>query len=75
MNVIIEYCTSWGYYNRAAGLADIIEKKLSVKPTLKQSSGGVFEVYVNGDLIYSKKATGIFPNEDKIIKKIEELNI
>ena len=28
---------------------------------LVKSSGGVFEITVDGDLVYSKKATGRFP--------------
>ena len=29
---------------------------------LVKSSGGVFEISLEGDLVYSKKATGRFPN-------------
>jgi selT/selW/selH-like putative selenoprotein len=39
---------------------------------LLKSSGGVFEVTVNDKLIYSKKATGIFPRDDKIIAMLKE---
>lgn len=34
------------------------------------SSGGVFEVVVNGELIYSKKRTGQFPDFDAIKREI-----
>jgi selT/selW/selH-like putative selenoprotein len=37
---------------------------------LKHSSGGVFEVTVDGNLIFSKKATGEFPDEKELIEKI-----
>ena len=33
---------------------------------LVPSKGGCFEVTLNGDLIYSKLATGQFPNEEDI---------
>lgn len=33
---------------------------------LVPSKGGCFEVSVNGELIYSKLATGQFPNEEEI---------
>jgi selenoprotein W-related protein len=33
---------------------------------MMKSSGGVFEVTVNGDLVYSKKATGRFPEHDEV---------
>lgn len=39
--------------------------------TLVESSGGVFEIMVDGDLIYSKRATGLFPEDDFILKDIQ----
>jgi selT/selW/selH-like putative selenoprotein len=36
-------------------------------------SGGIFEIYVNKKLIHSKKETGIFPDEDKILEEISEI--
>lgn len=35
-----------------------------------ESSGGVFEIVVDGALVYSKKRTGVFPDEPEIIGKI-----
>jgi len=37
------------------------------------SSGGVFEVSVNGKKIYSKKETGKFPDFDAIVKEVKAL--
>jgi selenoprotein W-related protein len=37
------------------------------------ASGGVFEVTVNGELLYSKKESGVFPDHEELIKKIEKL--
>jgi selT/selW/selH-like putative selenoprotein len=37
---------------------------------LIKSSGGVFEVMVDGGLIYSKKVTGTFPDEKLLLKQI-----
>lgn len=34
-------------------------------------SGGVFEVSVNGEKIYSKNETGVFPSSEEIIGKME----
>jgi len=51
-------------------LAAKIKKALSVESELIRSSGGVFEVEVDGALVYSKKATGDFPDEDKLVKAI-----
>jgi len=36
------------------------------------SSGGVFEVVVDDKLIYSKKQTGVYPDEGELIAKIRD---
>jgi selenoprotein W-related protein len=35
------------------------------------SSGGVFEVKVNGETVHSKKETGVFPKTEDVIAKLE----
>ena len=40
---------------------------------LIKSSGGVFEVVVDNSLVYSKKATGEFPDEAKLVEQISSL--
>ncbi|NND96383.1 MAG: SelT/SelW/SelH family protein [Pirellulaceae bacterium] len=37
---------------------------------LEPSSGGCFEVTIDGDLAYSKLQTGEFPNEDEIVNLV-----
>jgi len=37
---------------------------------LQPSSGGCFELTVNGDLIYSKLETGQFPDEDAMVAEV-----
>ena len=37
---------------------------------LVPSSGGAFEVSLDGDLIYSKLKTGEFPDEDAIVAEV-----
>ena len=39
---------------------------------LVPSSGGVFEVTANGQKLYSKKATGQFPDPDAVVKAVRE---
>jgi len=51
-------------------LAAAIEKDLGVKPELIRGSNGVFDVVVDGQLIYSKAETGQFPEHDEIIKDL-----
>jgi selenoprotein W-related protein len=38
--------------------------------TLIPSSGGVYEITFGGELIYSKKATGEFPEPEQIVKTV-----
>jgi len=38
--------------------------------TLVPASGGCFEVTVDGELVYSKLKTGIFPDEDAVLKDV-----
>jgi selenoprotein W-related protein len=41
---------------------------------LISSGGGVFEVEIDGDLVFSKKATGRFPENAEIFAAIEKKN-
>jgi selenoprotein W-related protein len=43
-----------------------------VVPTLVEGSGGVFEVTVDGDLIFSKKQEGRFPEDDEVLGPLAE---
>jgi selenoprotein W-related protein len=40
---------------------------------LMPGSGGIFEVELNGSLIFSKEESGRFPQENEIESKLEEL--
>jgi selenoprotein W-related protein len=52
-------------------LRESIEKQFGVKAELIKGIGGVFEVSVNDNLLYSKKDLGRFPNENEIEDLIE----
>ena len=69
-NVIsIEYCTAWGYIGRAVALARSVlnEHKNSIsKLTLIPSHGGVFEITLNDELLFSKKELDRFPEKDEV---------
>jgi len=53
---------------RAAGLADAVSSKFGNKVDIElvPSSGGVFEVSLDGKLLYSKQKTGRFPDQKEI---------
>ena len=63
----IEYCVEWNYLPKAASLAEAVEAEFGVKPVLIKSGGGVFEVEVDGDLVFSKKKEFRFPQHQEII--------
>ncbi len=73
MKIEIEYCSAWNYLPQATSLMDQIKKEIGNQAKLKPSGGGVFEVTVDGSLIYSKKRTGLFPEEKDIISKLKNL--
>jgi selenoprotein W-related protein len=69
-HVIVEFCMQWNYAPKAASFAEELFnhfyrdiQKLELIP----SSGGAFEVTVNGEKIFSKLDTGIFPVTAEII--------
>lgn len=53
----------------------MFKKQCDAQVTLIKSGGGVFEVVVNGELVYSKKATGCFPDEQMLMKQISESKV
>ena len=79
MKIDIEYCMQWNYEPRALSLRDDLMDEFltdfdSFEINLIESSGGVFEVFVNDNLqVFSKKQTGRFPNSSyEIIKTIND---
>jgi selenoprotein W-related protein len=45
---------------------------LGLESQLVRGSGGIFEVSVDGEPIFSKKEEGRFPSEKEIIDKLRE---
>ena len=70
MKITIEYCNVWNYRDRAASLAAKLQNKFSTACELIESSGGAFEVVVDGKCIYSKKRTGEFPDDEQLLNTI-----
>ena len=68
MDISILYWGMWNYKPQAVSLADKIKSGFAdAKVEIVEGSGGVFEVTFDGKLIYSKKETGEFPEENKIL--------
>ena len=71
-NLEIEYCTQCRWLLRAAWLAQELlttfEQELT-RVSLKPGSGGIFEVRLDGMLLFSRKEAGRFP-EAKELKQL-----
>jgi len=68
----IEFCRSWHYDPIAAGLAAELRREFGIEAELIPSSGGVFEVVVDGDVIYSKLATGRHAEPGEVARLLRE---
>ena len=70
--VEIEYCTQCHWLLRAAWMAQELLTTFNTDITslaLVPGTGGIFEVRLNGAVIYSRKETGRFP-ESKELKQL-----
>ena len=63
MNISIEYCMEWNYQPKAFSLRDSLNAEFGVLAEMTPSSGGVFEVDVNDTNLFSKKQSGVFPDD------------
>nr|MBS0022361.1 SelT/SelW/SelH family protein [Gammaproteobacteria bacterium] len=73
--VEIRYCTQCRWLLRAAWMAQELlttfEAELG-EVALAPGSGGIFEVRVDGDLIWSRKAEGRFPESKELKQRIRD---
>jgi selenoprotein W-related protein len=54
-------------------LRSSLDSKFGILAEMRPSSGGVFEVTLNGSLIFSKIQLGRFPNDGEIVTFIEDV--
>jgi len=54
-------------------LRSSLDLRFGILAEMRPSSGGVFEVTLNGSLIFSKKQLGRFPNDGEIVTFIEDV--
>jgi selenoprotein W-related protein len=73
----IEYCTSWGYLARAAGLAENLlheyHDQIAGGVTLVPGETGSFEVFLNRKKIFSKLKDDRFPEANEVEEKVGQL--
>ena len=72
-HISIEYCVMWNYLPKAASLADTLKRELGVDAELIESSGGVFEVVADGELIFSKKKEKRHPSHEEVLESLQHV--
>jgi len=48
----------------------VIQEEVGVESTLIRGDSGIFDVVVNGELIFSKHEAGRFPEPEEILEKL-----
>ena len=69
MKATITYCVMWNYLPDAERVSDELKSK-GIKVDLIKGSNGVFDVEIDGKLVYSKRNTGRFPNHEELLTLI-----
>lgn len=73
--VKIEYCTQCRWLLRSSWMAQELLTTFEVEIqelTLKPGTGGVFEVSVNDEVVWSRKEEGRFPNIKELKQKVRD---
>ena len=72
MEVKIVYCGPCGYITRANWLKKDLENNVKgAKVVLESGDKGIFNIFVDEKLIFSKYKTGRFPESDEIVKMVK----
>lgn len=77
LDISLEYCAPCGYAPRAIGLSEEVLKIRDVEFHIKSwtlipSSGGCFELKINGETVFSKKALGRHAEEGECLELIRQ---
>ena len=72
MKIAIKYCAQWNYLPRASSLGDELKKDLGAEIELVAGSNGVFDISLDGNMIYSKFEEGRFPQTEDILARVKE---
>jgi selT/selW/selH-like putative selenoprotein len=69
--VKIVYCRPCGYLDRALELArDLLQYFENIKVEIEQGKNGIFDVYLNDELIFSRYKEKRFPENMEILKEV-----
>jgi len=73
LKLSIEYCSAWNYLPQASSLeAELKQNFPNMEISLISSGGGVFEIVLDGKLIFSKKAINRFPEKGEVLRIINK---
>ncbi|MBC80578.1 MAG: hypothetical protein CMQ33_07065 [Gammaproteobacteria bacterium] len=53
-------------------MAGKLKSNFDIEAQLIEGDGGIFDVKLGGNLVYSKHETGSFPDEDELITSLRE---
>ena len=72
MELEIVYCMTWNYRPDADRVSKEIRIKTGLDPELTPGSGGIFDVKLNGETVFSKHQVGRFPKDGEISDLLEK---
>ena len=72
MKIEIHYCTEWNYKPQAASLAEELSDAFGVKAELIPGHGGIFDVIVDDNLVFSNSQAGRFPELGEVVTKLKQ---
>jgi selT/selW/selH-like putative selenoprotein len=73
IDIKIVYCRPCKFLDRALNLAkEILSYYEDARVTLEQGSRGIFDVYINGNLKFSRYQLGRFPEPQEVIEEIKK---
>ncbi len=72
MKIDIHYGTDCNYKPNAASMADELREAFGVKAKLVGGHSGIFDVIVDGELVFSKHEAGRFPNPGEVASKLKQ---
>ena len=73
MKITITYCAQWNYLPTASSLEAHLHKEFGIEIELIAGAGGIFDVSVDGRVVFSKAKAGRFPEPEHIIYTIKNL--
>lgn len=73
--ILITYCSSWGYFERASSLEAKIKQTLNFQNIeLVEGRAGIFLVEVDGlEIFHNKKEEMKYPDEMDVIERLRKV--